>query len=106
MSLRDQIRAAPDRPVEEIDVPEWSTRLQVRGMSAADVIALSRLEPGSAQYTQQLLSCCVCDLSGQPVYPTAADAAELLEKSLPVVQRVLAAARRVNNLIEDDEKKD
>ncbi len=108
-SVRDRIRAAEDRPEETVEIPEWGVTLRVRGMSAADAAALAT-DTGSDLYAQRLLSRCVCDEAGAPVYPTAADAAELMAKSLPIVRRLLAAANRVNGQPEDgpggDEKKD
>ena len=104
-SARDRIKAAQDRPEETVELPEWNVTLRVRGMSAADVIGLSKHEADGETYAQNLLSRCVFDEDGERVYPTVEDAAELMQKSLSVVQRLLVAARRVNG-IEGDEKKD
>jgi hypothetical protein len=103
MSARDKIKAAQDRPEETVEVPEWGVTLRVRGLSALDAAALAT-DTGSDLYAQRLLSRCICDEDGEAVYPTAADAAELMAKSLPIVQRLLAAANRVNGT-EDGEKK-
>lgn len=105
MKIRDKIKAADDRPEERVEIPEWDVILRVRGMSALDAAALAT-DDGSDLYAQRLLSRCICDLNGDPVYPTAADAAELMAKSLPIVKRLLAAANRVNGLDGDDVKKD
>jgi hypothetical protein len=105
MSARDKIKQANDRPQELVEIPEWGVTLLVRGMSAFDAAALAT-DTGSDLYAQRLLSRCVCDETGTPIYPTAADAAELMEKSLPIVQRLLAAANRVNGTPEGQEKKE
>jgi len=104
MSVRDKIKAAKDRPQESVEIPEWGVTLLVRGLSALDAAALAT-DAGSDLYAQRLLSRCVCDEDGEAIYPTAADAAELMAKSLPIVQRLLAAANRVNGQSEDGEKK-
>lgn len=36
MSLREQIFAAQDIPSEMVEVPEWKSTIEVRGMSGAD----------------------------------------------------------------------
>jgi hypothetical protein len=97
MNIRDQIKAAEDRPEEIIQIPEWDITLRVRGMSALDAAALAA-DDGSDLYAQRLLCRCVCDDDGKMIYPTAADAAELMAKSLPIVRRLLGAANRVNGL--------
>lgn len=104
MNLRDQINAANDRPEESVEIPEWGVTLRVRGLSAADSAALAD-ESGGERYAQRLLSLCVCGDDGEPVYPTVADAAELMRKSLPIVHRLLQAANRVNGRDGEDLKK-
>ncbi len=104
-SIRDKIKAAQDRPEETVEIPEWGVTLRVRGLSAADAAALA-VEPDSDLYSQRLLARCVCDAAGEPVYPTPADAAELMAKSLPIVHRLLMVANRLNGKTGDDEKKD
>lgn len=107
MNLRDQIKAVQDRPQETVELPELGITLVVRGMSAADAMATA-LIPREAPdtYIRELIARCVCDEAGAPVYASAAEAAELLDKSMPVVERVMAAVRRVNGLqTEADAKK-
>lgn len=104
-STRDKIKAAQDRPEETVPIPEWGVTLRVRGMSAADAAGLSTLS-ASDSYAQRMLSLCVCDDDGNQVYPTDADAAEIMGKSLPIVKRLLEAANRVNGIAEAGEKKD
>lgn len=104
-SIRDKIKAAQDRPEETVEIPEWGVTLRVRGLSAADAAALA-IETDSELYSQRLLSRCVCDEAGDPVYPTPADAAELMAKSLQIVHRLLMVANRLNGKTETDEKKD
>ncbi len=103
-TVRDRIKAADDRPEERVEIPEWGVVLRVRGLCALDAAALAT-DAGAELYSQRLLSRCVCDESGEPVYPTPADAAELMAKSLPIVHRLLAAANRVNGKDEDEQKK-
>lgn len=104
-SIREKIRDAQDRPEETVPIPEWGVVLRVRGLSAADAAALTSDNSGDI-YAQLLLSRCVCDEAGELVYPTPADAAELMAKSLPIVRRLLNAANRVNGQPGEDEKKD
>ncbi len=36
MGLKDQILAAEDRPYEDVDVPEWSCKVRIRGLSGTE----------------------------------------------------------------------
>lgn len=104
-SIREQIKSAQDRPEETVEIPEWGVTLRVRGLSAADAAALA-VETDDQLYSQRLLARCLHDEAGEPVYPTPADAAELMAKSLPIVHRLLLVANRLNGKSDDSEKKD
>ena len=105
MSARDKIKAANDLLEEIVDFPEWDLKLIARGMSAADAASLAT-DDGSDLYAQRLLSRCVFDEAGDRVYPTSADAAEVMAKNLHLVRRLLAAVNRVNGLDSAEVKKD
>jgi len=106
MSIRDKIKAAQDRPQEIVDVPEWDVSLVIKGMSAADVMALGNAGDDTGAFANNLLSSSIHDKAGNRIYPTAKEAEELTLKSFPIVQRLLNAARRVNGLDGEEVKKD
>ena len=103
MTIRDQIREAA-LPEEIVPIPEWGINVLVRGLMAKDAMELGDKD-GPNIYAQRLLSLCCRDQDGNRIYPTMADAAELMEKSLPIVQRLLEAANRVNGMDAADVKK-
>lgn len=105
-SARDCIKAADDRPRETVPLPEFGIALVARGMSAADSIALAALGLSGQAYTQELVARCLCDEAGTRIYANAEEAAEFLDKSMPVVRRVIEAIHRVNGKDTAEEKKD
>lgn len=106
ISARERIKAANDRPQESVLVAELDLVLVARGMSAADSIALAALGLSGQAYTQELVARCLCDEAGTLIYANAAEAAEFLDKSMPVVRRVIEAIHRVNGKDTAEEKKD
>jgi hypothetical protein len=105
MNARDKIKSAQDRPQETINIPEWGVTLTVKGMSAANIMEMS-VSSNSKEFASNLLCLSIYDEEGNRVYSTPAEAEELSDKSYPIVQLLLTAARRVNGLLDEEVKKD
>ncbi len=103
---RDLILAAgAARPVERVEVPEWGGAVFVRTMSGAerDAFELATAPPlGTfANLRARLVALCACDEGGARLFEDA-DAARLGELDARALDRVFAAARRLNALGADD----
>lgn len=102
---RAAILAAPDLAPEAVDVPEWGGSVLLRPLSAADqqeVMRLARMhaDDPAAMATanlRHLVLHTVVDADGQPLF-TDADWPELLRKSASALNRIAAAASRINKL--------
>ena len=103
MLTRDQILKAKDREREEVEVPEWGGTVYVSVMSgrARDAWESSLVgdngKPVLDDISAKLAAACMTDDKGQPLF-TPADVRALSEKSAAALQRVVAAARRLNRL--------
>lgn len=106
MNIRDKIKQSIDIPQERIEIKEWDVTLIIRGMSALDVMNIADIGEDKAAFANALLSSSIHDEEGNRLYPTPQDASELGEKSFPIVQRLLTAARRVNGIDGAEVKKD
>lgn len=112
-SLREKILAAHDVPEEVVAVPEWDVTLTVRGLTVREqerfYRSLQAKQPkgrkGKADsdietdgFAAKLLVLTVYDEAGKDRVFEEGDAAALLEKSSRPVQRLFAAAQRLNGL--------
>ena len=102
MSLRDQILAADDLPVESVDVPEWGITVRVRSLMAYERDALEMAIANSKSRTVDNLRARLCALSivdddGERVFSDA-DAHALGQKSARALDRVFAVAMRLNGM--------
>lgn len=112
MSLRDQILAAQDREIREVEVPEWRLTVRVAAMSArardlweAEIIA-RRGKGGAGIYDNMrasLLARCIVDADGQRVF-NEQDVEALGEKSAAALDRLFSVASQLNGLSAEDQK--
>lgn len=95
------ILAAEDRPIVDVDVPEWGGEVALRAMSAAAAIDfLEETQTGNAKKTDgmvKIIQQCAVDESGRALF-TVEDLEKLREKSLPVLLRLQDAALKLNGL--------
>src|SRR3990172_989051 len=95
---KEMMLEAEDLPSQEVDVPEWGGWVRLRGLSGAEASAFSsrlvRIGPdGKPQavkldnFMADLLSLCIVDESGQPLF-SRTDVAALGRKSARVLKRL------------------
>lgn len=104
MTLKELIKAANDRPLTEVHVPEWDATVYLRALTARErdqIVALATREEGK-EGSDRLLSVtlvgrCMCDVDGRRVFEDA-DLAALADKSGAVVDRLFAKAMEINGI--------
>ena len=100
---RDAILGAQDLPHEDVVVPEWGGTVRVRAMTGAERDKMiSGLvgedgKPDMSNYRQRLLAATIIDESGAHLFTTD-DMIAIGAKSATVLDRVFAAADRLNQL--------
>lgn len=103
MLTRDAILGIADLKSEDVDVPEWGGSVRVRTMTGAERDAFGaslrnadgKVDP--ANYRAKLLIRCVVGDDGRPLF-TDADLDALAGKSAPALDRLVAAAERLNTM--------
>lgn len=107
---RDAILAAPDLPVEEVQVPEWGGSVFVRAMTGTERDAFEResMERNGTNVTAntqniraRLLARTIVDEHGKRLF-TDEDALELGAKSAAALDRVVDVAQRLSRIRADD----
>lgn len=93
-------------PVEPVDVPEWTTTVHLRVMSAAERIAWASAkdagEASSVMPMARLLARCLSDEAGNRIFDDSdGDAAAIAAKDGTVVDRLGQRALRMNGLSDD-----
>ncbi len=104
---KDQILEANDLQSETVDVPEWHGSVRVRTMTGADRDAFEASmittlvdgtrKPNMTNMRAKLVALTVVDESGALVFDVA-DVDRLSLKSASALERVFAAAQRINGL--------
>lgn len=99
---RDQILAAPDLPAHSVRVPEWGGDVFVRSMTGAERDAFEAAifdgdKVNRANIRARLVSLCAVDDKGDRLF-SEADIEALGKKSAAALERVYAAASRLNAL--------
>jgi hypothetical protein len=112
MLARDDILAADDRPVEEVEVPEWGGWVLVRGMTGKqrdEYFASQAKQHGKkvvqdiAQATAKIVARCIVDPEDHTRRMfTDRDVALLGERSSAALERVGSVAARLSGLSEED----
>lgn len=109
---REDILKADDRPIEEVDVPEWGGVVLVRGMTGKDrdEYFASQVEQRGRKVVQNLSNAsasiaarCIVDPDDHDkLLFTVRDIAELGERSSAALERVGQVASRLSGLTEED----
>lgn len=90
-----EILALDDRPIKQVDCPEWGGIVTVRILSCADAERMGRLT-GDARWAAEYLAVSIVDTSGAPMF-TVDEMATLLEKrSAMAARRLLDALQKLN----------
>lgn len=112
MSLlsRDEILAALDIEIQEVDVPEWGGVVRVRGLTGAErdrfeasIIRMQgrRRVMRMKDIRAKLVALTVVDEDGQHLF-TETDIPALSEKSAAALQRVVDVAQQLSGITEKD----
>ncbi len=98
-----EILAADDIKTEVVDVPEWGGSVRVRLLSVGEFSRFEALTKGkdSAAILATLVGLSVIDDEGKPLFDDA-DIDKLATKSAAALLRIADAAKRLNNLTDDD----
>lgn len=98
---RDRIIGLSDSRVERVEVPEWGGHVYVRSLSVAELDRFradgerAKGSAGPHDATVRLVVLAACDEGGAPLFRPE-DAAALRGKCVTAVERVGAAALRLN----------
>lgn len=111
---KDQILQANDEAFEDVPVPEWGGVVRVKRMTGAEKDAFEASltiiqqqggavvqKPNMVNVRAKLAVRCIVDENGQPIFSDA-DISELGRKSGAALDRVVAAAKRLNRMTEAD----
>lgn len=104
---KDQILEANDLQIESVEVKEWGGSVHVRTMTGADrdafeasmitTLADGSRKPNMANMRAKLVALTVVDEAGNRVFD-ATDVDRLALKSASALERLFAAAQRINGL--------
>lgn len=100
---RDAILNAQDLKTQDVDVPEWQGTVRVRMLTGAERDAMSKAMLGAdgkvdaADYRERMVAACVVGEDGAQLF-TADDVQALAKKSAIALQRVFAAADKLNSI--------
>lgn len=102
-TLRDQILAADDLKVIAVDVPEWGCTVHVRTMSGGERDAFEERQQRDPfkDIRARLAVLTVCDEEGNLLF-TDADIPALTKKSAAALDRIFAAATKLNKFSKED----
>jgi hypothetical protein len=102
---KDQILAAEDLKRETVEVPEWGGEVIVSTMTGAgrdawefEVYGMKGEDRNVENIRAKLIAACVVDESGALLFPSPKDVIALGKKSARALDRVWAAARKLNGI--------
>lgn len=107
---RDDILSASDLPTEDVEVPEWSGVVRVRGLSgkqrdsfeASTLVQRGRtMVPDTANIRAKLCAWTIIGEDGEPLF-TQQDVDALGEHSGAALDRVFAVASRLSGMSDED----
>jgi len=110
---RAEIFAVQDLRREEVTLPEWGGSVFVRTMTGTERDAFEAamlktrgedIERNLENYRARLLTYCVVDEAGAPIFVAEDDAKALGEKAIPALQKLFNVATRLNAMTESDLK--
>lgn len=111
MSLltKEAILSADDRKTEDVSVPEWGGTVRVATMSASErdkweAETYGDGKPKTDDFRARFVALCLVDEAGNRLF-TDKEVGELGKKSAAALQRVFAAAQKINALTTDEAEK-
>ena len=104
--LKSAIMAVDDRPYKDVEVPEWSATVRVRGLSGIDAVRFAEtIESGDNVVMAELLLLTLHDPATNERIFGEEDKDALLARSATVLSRLLEHARDLSGLGEADDAK-
>lgn len=94
---REQILAAEDLPLQEVEVPEWGGTVYVRGMNGAERAELEEMDVRGAKLRPAMVMLCSCLEDGSRLF-TPEDMPGLEKKSATALQRVFDVALQLSSM--------
>lgn len=113
MSIREQILNAVDVQSEIVHIPEWDVDVEVRGIAAAERIAMydrianeqqagNVIAPVAVMWPTLVIGCTYDPETGEQLFE-ASDWAALAQKSGSAIDRIASAAMRLSGIAEGSE---
>lgn len=106
MLSKDDILNADDRPIVDVDVPEWGGSVKLRAMSAAqrDQYEQAMYESSKGKTLDNvraaLVAYCLVDDEGKSMF-TPKEVKELGEKGAAAISRLFDVAQQLNRMTDE-----
>jgi hypothetical protein len=97
----DDIKNAPARATESVDVPEWGGSVRLREWSGAELLDFYGVQPSLGKFDVMLrvVAQSLVGDDGAPVFPDVAAGVEVLrDRPYAIVMRLCEVAMRLNKL--------
>lgn len=106
---KEAILAANDRKTEDLEVPEWGGVVRVSTMTASErdkweTETYGDGKPKTEDFRARFVALCLVDENGVRIFSDK-EVGELGKKSAAALQRVFAAAQKLNALTADEAEK-
>ena len=106
---KEAILSANDRATSDVEVAEWSGTVRVSTMSASErdkweAETYGDGKPKTEDFRARFVALCLVDEAGNRMF-TDKEVGELGKKSAAALQRVFAAAQKLNALTADEAEK-
>jgi hypothetical protein len=112
MLTKDAVLKADDRPIQEVEVPEWGGSVLIKAMTGAErnaFLARHIQNPGKGQTIildnmhADLAALSIINEDGSRMF-SAAEVGALAQKSGTALERIFKAASKLNGLSDEDVK--
>lgn len=103
MSVREQIMAANDLPLDKVNVPEWNCDVYIKSLSGRERLQLEadiKRDEDNALF--RVVCLCMCDQKGERLFSYPDEVDLLKGKSVKVVQRLFKQALKMNAMRSED----
>ncbi len=102
MLSKNQILSIDDRPIQKVNIPEWNGTVNVRAMSAADIMDLQAIDDIGKQTA---LTCARVIVDGNKNRLFTDEDADLLSQKSPAsLMKIMEVAQHISGMGDDLEK--
>jgi hypothetical protein len=105
MLTKEQILLISDKALKEVQVPEWSGSVFIRGMTIEDVDFCQSLTDQDSQSLEKMIIRFVCDDQGVSLF-IEDDLPLLKKKSIQAFRRIVNEIKAFNSLEEAEKNSD